>query len=47
MKPEWHDEEVYGPWTDEDTQDLLEYLTYESTHRSLTKEERAWLETAE
>ena len=46
MTPSWHDETVYGPWTEEDTQDLLEYLTYEQTQRSLTKEEAAWLREA-
>lgn len=40
MKPNWHT----GPWTDEDTLDLRDELLAAQSYRSLTAEERAWLE---
>lgn len=41
MKPEWHS----GKWTDQDTENLREELEEAQTYRSLTPEERVWLET--
>ena len=43
MKPSWHT----GPWTEEDTLDLIDELTEAKTYRSLTNEEQEWLEAAE
>jgi hypothetical protein len=42
MKPSWHT----GPWTDEDTLDLIDELTEAQQYRSLTNEEQAWLRQA-
>ena len=44
MKPSWHT----GPWTEEDTENLIDELLEAKTYRSLTNEEAEWLrETAE
>jgi len=40
MKPIWHT----GPWSEEQTQDLLEELRLAEQTRSLTNEEQSWLE---
>ena len=42
MKPIWHT----GPWTQEQTDDLIEELREVEQTRSLTNEEQAWLEAA-
>jgi hypothetical protein len=42
MKPEWHT----GDWTEEDTLDLIDELNEAKTYRSLTNEERTWLQEA-
>ena len=41
MKPIWHT----GPWTEEDTENLIRELAWARLNRSLTAEERNWLET--
>ena len=41
MKPEWHT----GPWTDEDTENLILELEDAKYYRSLTNEEQAWLDS--
>lgn len=43
MKPIWHT----GPWTDENTQDLISELLEAQQSRSLTNEEQQWLEAVE
>ena len=43
MKPMWHT----GPWTQEQTDDLIAELQEAEQTRSLTNEEQAWLEAAE
>ena len=43
MKPEWHT----GSWTPEQTEDLIAELREAEQTRSLTNEERQWLEAAE
>lgn len=40
MKPEWHT----GPWTEEDTANLIDELNKAKIYRSLTNEEQQWLE---
>ena len=45
-KPYWHNEQVYGAWTEERHQDLIEELVYSQTYRSLTPEETTWLKEA-
>ena len=42
MKPIWHT----GPWTEEQTQDLIAELLIAGQTRSLTNEEGYWLVTA-
>lgn len=42
MKPVWHT----GPWTEEDTLDLIDELNEAKQYRSLTAEEQTWLEAA-
>jgi len=39
MKPTWHT----GPWTDEQTEDLVAELHEAEQVRSLTNEEQFWL----
>jgi hypothetical protein len=46
-KPYWHNETAYGPWTEERQQDLVEELVHAQTYRSLTPEERVWLNEAQ
>jgi hypothetical protein len=41
MTPTWHT----GPWTEEDTLDLIDELNEAKQYRSLTAEEKSWLET--
>jgi len=43
MKPIWHT----GPWSEEQTQDLIAELRLAEQTRSLTNEEQHWLEAAE
>jgi hypothetical protein len=43
MKPIWHT----GPWTQEQTDDLIAELREAEQTRSLTNEEQHWLEAAE
>ena len=40
VKPEWH----RGDWTDEQQESLIEELEDAEKDRSLTKEEKEWLE---
>ena len=42
MKPIWHT----GPWSEEQTQDLIAELLLAEQTRSLTNEEQHWLEDA-
>ena len=42
MKPIWHT----GPWSEEQTQDLIAELRLAEQTRSLTNEEEYWLRTA-
>lgn len=43
MKPQWH----IGPWTEEDTLNLIDELRDAETYRSLTNEEQYWLNNLE
>lgn len=43
MKPIWHT----GPWSEEQTQELIAELQLAAQTRSLTKEEQQWLEAAQ